>query len=206
MTDLTIRHCHAAKQALLDALERQDAEAIQSGFDSLLECTRQTRDADGLAKLLGEVGVQLSRLTELPEVFSYLLTVTTDPGEQASILHEWGTVAVRLGQHEDAETHLRRALSIRRELYGSDLHAEVGATLNSLGTLNYAAGRFPEAVELLNQVVVIHDALKLWNLKTAGVFVNLGNIEIYRSDFEAAETHFRRATAVWEAAGHPPIF
>ncbi|MGX9686119.1 CHAT domain-containing protein [Deinococcus wulumuqiensis] len=206
MTDLTIRPCHAAKQALMDALERQDTGAIQSAFDGLLECARQTADADGLAKLLGEVGVQLSRLTELPQVFAHLLTVATEPGEQASIEHEWGTVAVRLGQYDEAESHLMRALSIRRELYGSDIHPDVGATLNALGTLNYAAGRFPEAVQLLNQVVSIHDALNQWDLKTAGVFVNLGNIEIYRSDFKAAETHFRRATAVWEAAGHPPHF
>lgn len=206
MTDLTFGSCDTAQQALRVALESQDSEAVQSRFGDLVECAKRTREAAGLAPLLGEVGIQLSRLTELPEVFAHLLEVAQEEREQASIEHEWGTVLVRLGQYAEAEPHLLRALSLRRRIHGSDLHADVVATLNALGTLHYAAGRFTEALEFLNQVVAICDTLDLWTLKTAGVHVNLGNIETYRSNYRAAENHFLRVVEVWEAAGQPPHF
>jgi class 3 adenylate cyclase/tetratricopeptide (TPR) repeat protein len=97
------------------------------------------RSAAGRATALGSHDQALAFLDQA-------LTITTDPSEEAELLERAGDAADAAGRCEIAETHLRRAISTRRDL--GDRGAIARATA-ALGRALLSGWRAPEALAVL---------------------------------------------------------
>lgn len=75
--------------------------------------------------------------------------LTDQPEVEAAVRHTIGRTYTGLGLYDEAETHLRRALAIRRALW-DDEHPDVTATRSDLGVVLVDKGLYDEA-ELLQR-------------------------------------------------------
>ncbi|UCE61337.1 MAG: serine/threonine protein kinase [Phycisphaerales bacterium] len=78
-----------------------------------------------------------------------------DPVVEASIRTTLGLVYRNLGDYDEAEGHLGRALSLRREVLGKE-HADTVYSLANLGSLYRDMGRYDEAEPLLVNALNLH--------------------------------------------------
>ena len=72
------------------------------------------------------------------------------PEVEAAVRAAAGTTFMHLGAYKRAEPHLRRALALRRDLFGEE-HGDTLRSLNDLGEMLTALGRYPEALDLLGR-------------------------------------------------------
>lgn len=122
-----------------------------------------------------------------------------DRKEAADLLNRLAIYWKERAQFDAAEPFARRALEIRRGLFG-EAHPFFGQSLNNLGALYSATGRFRDAEPLFVQAVEIYRttlgekhryyATGLNNL--AALYQNLG-------DYRKAELLYRKATQVFHA-------
>lgn len=189
------------KQELENALASGETVQARAIFDDLLQQPDlQSDSASEFARVMAQAGLRLGQLVVLPHYFSRLLLQAQSELERAVILHELGNVQVRLGQYEEADTHLQQALRLKRTTFADRPDIEIAVTLNSLGTLNFARGKHDVARTDLEE------ALKIWggvlgegaDMRQAGTHVALGNIAVDHGQYSQAEKHFSEALRIWQ--------
>lgn len=99
---------------------------------------------------------QANRLTEARQLFERTWRVWEALGATQSVdalntLNNWATVEVREQQYVAAEELFRKALTVRRQLFGPS--AALAALLNNLGKLQLLLGKPAEAKPLLDEAV-----------------------------------------------------
>lgn len=108
-----------------------------------------------------------------------------------------GRRAFEEGDHEIAETALIRALAEARQLGDDD--PRLAGTLDTLGMLYYAQGRFAEAAPILEEALRIFERkLGPDHLTTAATANNLAQVEEEIGRTAAAEAHYQRALEIRE--------
>jgi serine/threonine protein kinase/Tfp pilus assembly protein PilF len=96
------------------------------------------------------------------------------PRAEATARHALGVTFRLIGELHQAEPHLRRALSLRKEALGDD-HEDTLQSQNSLGVLLNELGRYEEATPLLEQTLKLRQAkLGADHPHTLSSMVNLG--------------------------------
>ncbi len=119
-----------------------------------------------------------------------------------------GGAHLNAGRFDDAERCLREALHVRREVFG-DTHLAVASSLQDLGVLERARGRFDEAVDHFDRSQAVLDQLPdaVSDLASMNAF-DTAMVWQDRGDHGGAEPHFRRALAILRAAhpgAHPQV-
>lgn len=86
------------------------------------------------------------------------LALAEEPEVQADLLHTLGRIYRGLGRRDKAEPMLRRALALRRNIYG-DLNEDVASTLHVYGALKFNAGEMDSARTLIGEAAQIRRAI-----------------------------------------------
>lgn len=130
------------------------------------------------------------------------------PELEASVHSTIGNTYRKLGLYGKAEPHLRRALDIRRQLFGEE-HDEVAQSMGSLALLYNASGDRAQAEELAVQALSIRRRLLGdGHLDVAMCFNNLAYVLRDKGDHAAAEVAFRRALDIRRrllGSDHPDV-
>ncbi|MEM8932964.1 MAG: tetratricopeptide repeat protein, partial [Acidobacteriota bacterium] len=166
--------------------ERTIAEAERA------EADRRRRVAESSAKLFERVfqGIDPRKEGEPDLLARDLLKRSADllsevreaqPEAAARFMDTIGRSYTYLGLSEEAEDYLEEALSVRRELLGSD-HEHVADSLANLAALRFNQGRFEEARDLLEEAVeIFRSRLGPDHPYFLTAVVNLVNV-LYRQD------------------------
>ncbi|MCI0616026.1 serine/threonine-protein kinase, partial [bacterium] len=115
------------------------------------------------------------------------------PEIEAEVRDTIGRTFQRLGQHEESEKQLRKALEIRKNLYGTN-NQYYAATLDNLGTLYQEKGNLDESEKAFRGALAIRK--KLYKGDHADVAQSLNNLaELIREkgEIEEAEQLNRQA-------------
>ncbi len=114
-----------------------------------------------------------------------------EPAVQAALMNVMGRICQKLGDYEEATRLLKRALSVRRELYGEE-HVAVAESLFHLGLLSRWKDEYDEAHRLLSESFSIRRMLLGdHHPDVAHTSVILGTIERFRGDFREGEALVR---------------
>ncbi len=118
------------------------------------------------------------------------------PQVQAGIRAVIGRSYHSLGDYDAALPHLRTALALRRDAHGSE-HAEVGESMDDLGSLLTSRGDYDEAEPLLRGGLALRRRLLgEKSLEVATSLTNLGKLLHLRGDLSAAEPLRRQALSI----------
>ena len=104
--------------------------------------------------------VQLERYGEAETLYQESLTIARqlfgaqDNPDAIGSLNGLGEVSFLRGEYQDSEGFFRRALEMRRRLYGEG-HPEIATGLNNLGIVLQRQGRLEEAETLLRETISI---------------------------------------------------
>ncbi|MBC7771294.1 MAG: tetratricopeptide repeat protein, partial [Pyrinomonadaceae bacterium] len=121
------------------------------------------------------------------------IELADQPEVRASVHNTMGLSYLLLCRFENARTELESALSIRRELFGSQ-HLDVAATLDHLATLNLEQENLDAATSQAGEALEIQRAVtgeRSW--QAAQSCVILAKIAGRRNNLDAAEALFRTA-------------
>ena len=118
------------------------------------------------------------------------------PEIEAEVRDTIGFTFLRLGQYDDAEPELKRALTIREKLYGLD-HEDVAHSMNNLGTLYEEKGELGQAEKLFRQALAIRRRIYAeGNASTATSLNDLAVLLRDKGEVEEAEKLHREALAI----------
>ncbi|GAA3644095.1 tetratricopeptide repeat protein [Microlunatus ginsengisoli] len=117
-----------------------------------------------------------------------------------------GAVLAEIGEQEQAEQHLRDALTIWRDQFGTD-HYEVGATLHTLASLHLQQGKLREASAELSKALRIKvRVLGPDHPEVATILSNIGVLHARAGRWDQAQQHQANALSVLSArygVNHP---
>lgn len=172
-----------------DRAERAAAEATAVS-EFLQEILTAADPVDGVGR---DVSVLESVEQAVPRIDG---AFAGQPEIEGAVRQAIGRTFARLGRFDEAEEQLRRALVIRRQLYGTN-HEEIAETVNALGEVRYDRGDFDGAERLYDEALAMrvrvfgdeHPAV-------AATLDNLGNIYQQRGDTAEAERAYRDALAM----------
>jgi len=126
----------------------------------------------------------------------------------ASALTRLGDVLSSLTRYDEAITVLRRALAVRRDLFGAD-HPHIADTLESLGTVFYERGDYKKAVEFHRRALAIVEAAFGPNHASVGEALNnLANGVTKLGTPKEAAALYERARVIYErlhTGDHPDL-
>ena len=202
--DRKTRHLAAAR--FFESLETDEiAGGLAGHYLAAHANAAEGPEADALAgqarialRVAAERAIGLGANDQALRLLEQALTVTTDLAEQAELLEGAGEAASTAGRHETAETHLRRAIEVRREL--DDRPGVVRATA-AFGRALLATYRTSEVIAELGPASV-----EFADLAGDPSFIELRG-QVARAHFLADDN--RRAVAVadevLEAAEHADL-
>ena len=176
-----------ARERDLAAGAAAEALAVSSFLQEVLA------SADPIEGLGREVSVLEAVEEAVPRIGA---SFEQNPQIEAVIRHTIGQMFARLGRFDEADTQLREALTLRRQLFGDD-HEQIADTLNALGEVRYDRGDFDGAERLYDEALRMRR--RLFGPQHAAVATsldNLGNIYQERGDWEEAEQAYRDALAI----------
>ena len=119
------------------------------------------------------------------------------PAVQAQMLDALGQVNEQLGRFDDAERFLRRALELRRALYGND-HLDVATTLINLSSAIRQKGPGEEALRLSREALAIQE--RLMGARHPDVALTLKSVAVLTRDAAVAESLVRVARDIQREA------
>ena len=123
--------------------------------------------------------------------------------DRAAFLSNLGAALDELGEQEQAEQILRRAIEILEEELGVH-HPSVANAVSNLGRVLAARGRYPEAEAQYRRALdIVEQGLGSEHRNVGVVALNLGIAVKEQGRLDEAETLYRRALAVLENAMGP---
>jgi len=126
-----------------------------------------------------------------PAVDAIAVEFEDQPQVQAELLGTVGTIHQALGQYDQAELHLRRALDLHCEVYGEG-HVEVAASQTNLADCLLAKGAYAEAESLYrNALALRRESLSAEHIDVARSLNSLAGLLLARRDYAAAEPLYR---------------
>jgi DNA-binding SARP family transcriptional activator len=137
---------------------------------------------------------------DLIETHELALSAATALGDEAAIATAHNYLAsghVRQAHWDDAVGHLHRALDVRRRL--GDVPGQV-ATLGNLGLAYRTSGRYAEAVEQIQQELILARTLDPEALSRP--LANLGNVYLLSGRYDEALARHRQHLAVSRQTGN----
>ena len=152
----------------------------------------------GLAEFWRNRGKTREALQHLPtaiEAAERVAAQTNIRGDRVrvgNLVTTYGTILTRIGQLDEAERYLRRALEIDREV--QDRRGE-GVDLTDLGQIARARGRLDEAAEYFQQGLAIDREVR--DRRGEGVDLSqLGQIALARGRLDEAAEYFQQSLAI----------
>ena len=196
----------ATSRQLQAQLERQESglpKAIRTLQAALLEHDAYFgRQHVSTANLLNSLGIAYQSNGDLDladAAFRDAWDVYGAIGQQTSaggllVMGNWATVAFRKGDFADAEERMRRASTLRRDLYGPS--AALAAMQANLGKVILRARRPDEAIPLLvESLAMSREFTGDQSQLTAYILQSLTEAHVLRGEFDLAASHLAQARA-----------
>lgn len=123
--------------------------------------------------------------------------------QAARLLHQVGSYLYERGRYSDAELILKRALSTREQLYGSE-HPDTATSLHDLGMVHWKQGKYEQAESVYRRALSIREHVQgAEHPDTANTLTFLGVLYWHQGKYEQVEPLFRRALSIRERALGP---
>src|SRR5439155_258508 len=150
----------AERQARLAAQKAEQA-ARESAADTKAYGEFLVNDVLSIARPAGErggLGIHVTVRQALEAAQEKISATFQDrPRAEAVARHDLGVTLVLIGERQQAEPHLRRAVALRKQLLGPD-HEDTLNSQNSLAVLLVALGKREEALPLLEETLRLRKA------------------------------------------------
>ena len=134
---ISIFTVEAERQRVVAEHEKTRAEAVKDFVTTMLSSVHPVT--------AGVMDKELMMLVLSQAAQSVGQDLEDQPQVEAEIRGIIGTTYLALGKHDEAESHLVKALEIRRELLG-DAHPSTLSSISSMGNLLYAQGDYDEVM------------------------------------------------------------
>ena len=184
----------AAEKALWAALWAAEAgrhdEAAAAAWTELVRAAVKQGHHPDAYRWAERAGAAVARLGE-------------DPVAQARLANEIGNLEYAEEKYDDAATHYREALDLRRAALGPD-HPDVAAALANLGNALQGLGRFDEARAAFEESLALRE--RVLGPDHPDVAVTLNNLGVHhrtRGRLDEAMAALTRAREIWERALGP---
>jgi len=174
-------------------LERDRSAQLLARAEAVTGFMQGLFDASDPDEALGDT---LTSYDLLARGVQRLETLSQDPEVQAEVLTVVGDVYVRMGEYNEAEPLLRRALTLRRQALGPE-HLDLAETLQRLGHLLTRKGEFDEAEPLIREALAMRR--RLLGEEHLDVARSLNMLAILRQemgDYDDAEQLYRESLAL----------
>ncbi len=180
-------------------LREGHALAVESGDDEIA--------AEASIRLVYVVGYRLARLDDGLEWRYFaepeLKRAGADPGREATLEHNVGSVHEKRGEYDASLTHVQRALAIREAAFGPD-DIGIPRTLDAVAAAHRYLGDLDAALAAYERSLAIR--LSVFGPAHPGVGASLsgiGDVAFLRGDIDTAIAKYREALAIVEAAWGP---
>lgn len=184
----------------LTALQRQEDAALLNAV--AMNVVRSGMKTKGIASFLDIVPFAIGGFGYLDNCIrcrqrALELFEKQDGDTRATVARELNSLAVlyeNKGDLNTAERQHKKALEIRRELYGNDPHKDLGESYGSLGGLYLKKGNLSEAELFLKESLQIYrDVYNTPHKNIASVLNNMGVLYSELGDFKLAEQYYCQA-------------
>jgi tetratricopeptide (TPR) repeat protein len=149
-------------------------------------------DESRLQEIIG-YWVELQKNDDLAQTYHAAMAafeqICKDEAYFAELSGKLGDALVAASHYQEAEYHLRKALEIRKKLFGEE-DLETAKSMNDLSILFYHTGEFLEAEKLLVSVIKIREKILEKNdLLIAKAWSDLGVIYYSQGKLDGAEEY-----------------
>ena len=196
---------HARDRAEAQAvIAREERDSAETARDAELQARREAEAInDFLRSMLSSVNPDETmnpdiRVRDVLDTSSKLVAdeFTEHPKIAAALHQTIGGTYSSLGLYEEAESHLKKALRIRKQIHG-DEHVVVAQSLIHLGLVLQSKGRYVEAVTLHQEALATQRRLlNDEHPQIASTLNNLGTLLSDTDDIAGAEEYFSEALAI----------
>ena len=173
-------------QARVARMEAEKAQQINAFLQTMLH----SADPD-------EKGRDITVVNVLDEAATRVDTeLANQPEVEAAIRTTIGVTYTGLGKYEQAEKQLRKALQIRKSLYG-EMHADVSISMKNLGQLLQVKGDIAGSESLLRKSLEIMRELKGdRDIQVAAILNDLAEVMLLKGNFDEAENLHRQELSI----------
>lgn len=186
---ITFYTTRLAEERNMAQREAETAEQVSDFLVSLFEASRPGRgQGDAItARMLLERGIDRAE------------NLDDQPIVQARMFEEIGRVYRSMGYYKQAEPLLKRAVAIRKDLYGEN-HPEVAKSLNQHGLLQKETGNYAAADSLYSLALAIQrESLGEAHPDIARSLNNLGVLHRIRGKYDIAESYLLESLQMWRS-------
>ena len=127
-------------------------------------------------------------------------TEDTDPGAflKGDILSTRGLVYDRIGKYSQAEGFHKKALMIRKKIFGED-HTDVASSYNNLASVYCTLGKYNQAKELHEKALVIWGKINGEDhVDVARSYNNLASVYSSLGEYNQARELYEKALVIWK--------
>ena len=127
-------------------------------------------------------------------------TEDTDPGAflKGDILSTRGLVYDRIGKYSQAEGFHKKALMIRKNIFGED-HTDVASSYNNLASVYCTLGKYNQAKELHEKALVIWGKINGEDhVDVARSYNNLASVYSSLGEYNQARELYEKALVIWK--------
>ena len=124
----------------------------------------------------------------------------TDPGAflKGDILSTGGLVYDRIGKYSQAEGFHKKALMIRKKIFGED-HTDVASSYNNLASVYCTLGKYNQAKELHEKALVIWGKINGEDhVDVARSYNNLASVYSSMGEYNQAKELYEKALVIWK--------
>ena len=124
----------------------------------------------------------------------------TDPGAflKGDILSTSGQVYDRIGKYSQAEGFHKKALMIRKKIFGED-HTDVASSYNNLASVYCTLGKYNQAKELHEKALVIWGKINGEDhVDVARSYNNLASVYSSLGEYNQAKELYEKALVIWK--------
>ena len=124
----------------------------------------------------------------------------TDPGAflKGDILSTRGQVYDRIGKYSQAEGFHKKALMIRKKIFGED-HTDVASSYNNLASVYCTLGKYNQAKELHEKALVIWGKINGEDhVDVARSYNNLASVYSSLGEYNQAKELYEKALVIWK--------
>jgi eukaryotic-like serine/threonine-protein kinase len=183
----------ATIQARAIAAERDRARAEQAKAEEVTRFLMKLFEASDPSESRGDT---ITARELLARGVARVDALNGQPAVQGQLLDGIGRVYMGLGQYEQAQSVLERALNVRSGALGAT-HPDVADTMSSLGELARLRSRLPDADRHLRQALALHEAATGRNdAKVATDLQRLAATAVDRGDPREGKRLYEEALAV----------
>jgi tetratricopeptide (TPR) repeat protein len=187
-------------EAAQKALAQGETGSAEKLFQQVLE--KSQAEAEKRNKEAAEAAYQLgvlaeSRINYQMALKYYHKALLLQP-DNPLYLNIAGNLNRTLGQYQESEKLLKRALELREKALNPE-HLDLASSLNDLGELYWNKGKYEEAEPLYRRALSIREnALNQEHPDVAMSLNNLAALYFCQRKYEEAEPLFKRALAIYE--------